>query len=111
MTPTLITSVMNADRLELAATGSWTAANADRLARLVDVAARDAARARSITIDMTSVEQLDTLGAWLLERLARRSKRDGKGTRFNGLKAQHRGLIDEMQRVNLLPQPSVEKPS
>jgi phospholipid/cholesterol/gamma-HCH transport system permease protein len=111
MTPTLITSVMNTDRLELAATGSWTAANADHLARLVDVAARDAARAGSITIDMTSVEQLDTLGAWLLERLARSSKRDGKGTRFNGLKAQHRGLIDEMQRVNLQPQPSVEMPS
>jgi phospholipid/cholesterol/gamma-HCH transport system permease protein len=111
MTPTLITSVMNVDRLELAATGSWTAANADRLARLVDVAARDAALAGSITIDMTSVEQLDTLGAWLLERLARSSKRDGRGTPFNGLKAQHRGLIDEMQRVNLQPRPSVEKPS
>jgi phospholipid/cholesterol/gamma-HCH transport system permease protein len=111
MTPTLMTNVINTDRLELAATGSWTAANADRLARLVDVAARDAARAGSITIDMTSVEQLDTLGAWLLERLARSSKRDGEGTRFNGLKAQHRVLIDEMQRVNLQPQLSVERPS
>ena len=111
MTPTLITSVKNADGLELAATGSWTAVNADRLARLVDVAARDAAPAQSITIDMTSVEQLDTLGAWLLERLARGSKPGGQGTRFKGLKAQHRGLIDEMQRVNLQPRASVEKPS
>jgi phospholipid/cholesterol/gamma-HCH transport system permease protein len=111
MTPTLITSVMNADRLELVATGSWTAANAECLASLVDVAARDAARARSITIDMTSVEQLDTLGAWLLERLTRSSTRDGKGTRFDGLKAQHRGLIAEMHRVNLQPQRPVEKPS
>jgi phospholipid/cholesterol/gamma-HCH transport system permease protein len=111
MTPTLIASVMTADRLELVATGSWTAAYADRLAGLVDVAAPDAACARSITIDMTSVEQLDTLGAWLLERLARGSKRDGKGTRFNGLKAQHRGLIDEMQRVNLQPRPPAEKPN
>src|SRR5215467_12269471 len=107
MTPPLMTSAMNADRLELAAAGSWTATNADRLARLVDVAARDAARARSITIDMTGVEQLDTLGAWLLERLARNPKPDGKGTRFSGLKAQHRGLIAEMQRVNLQPRPSV----
>jgi phospholipid/cholesterol/gamma-HCH transport system permease protein len=111
MIPMLITSATNADRLELAATGSWTSANADRLTSLVDVAASDAARARSITIDMTGVEQLDTLGAWLLERLARSSKRDGEGTRFNGLKAQHHGLIDEMQRVNLQPQPSVERPS
>jgi phospholipid/cholesterol/gamma-HCH transport system permease protein len=110
MTPTLITSVMNADRLELVATGSWTVANAACLASLVDVASRDAARARSITIDMTSVEQLDTLGAWLLERLTRSSTRDGKGTRFDGLKAQHRGLIAEMQRVNLQPHRPVEKP-
>jgi phospholipid/cholesterol/gamma-HCH transport system permease protein len=111
MTPTLRTSVMNADRLELAATGSWTAANADRLARLVDVAERDGARAGSVTIDMASVDELDTIGAWLLERLARSSKRDGKATRFNGLKAQHRGLIDEMERVNLQPPPPIEKPS
>jgi phospholipid/cholesterol/gamma-HCH transport system permease protein len=111
MTPALITGVMTADRLELAAAGSWTASNADRLASLVDAAARDAARDRSITIDMTSVEQLDTLGAWLLERVARSSKHNGKRTRFNGLKAQHRDLIDEMERVNLQPRASVERPS
>ena len=110
MTPTLITGVMNADRLELVATGSWTAANADRLASLVDAAARDAARAPSITIDMTSVEQLDTLGAWLLERLTRSPTHDRTATRFNGLKAQHRGLMHEMQRVNLHPQQPVDKP-
>ena len=72
MTPNpLMTSVVNADRLELTAAGSWTAANADRLERLVDAVALEAARARSIVIDTASVEQLDILGAWLLERLAR----------------------------------------
>jgi phospholipid/cholesterol/gamma-HCH transport system permease protein len=101
-----MTSVMNADRLELAAAGSWTAANADRLERLVEGAGREAGSARSIVIDVASIEQLDTLGAWLLERLARSSKRDGKDTHFTGLKAHYRGLIDEMQRVNLQPQPS-----
>jgi phospholipid/cholesterol/gamma-HCH transport system permease protein len=111
MTPPLMTSVMNADRLELAAAGSWTAANADRLERLVDVVACDAARARSIVIDMASVEQLDTLGAWLLERLARSSKLDGREAQFTGLTAHYRGLIDEMQRVNLQPSPSVESPN
>jgi phospholipid/cholesterol/gamma-HCH transport system permease protein len=111
MTPPLMTSVMNADRLELAAAGSWTAANADRLERLVDVVACDAARARSIVINMASVEQLDTLGAWLLERLARNSKLDGREAQFTGLKGHYRGLIDEMQRVNLQPSPSVESPN
>ena len=111
MTPPLIHSVMNADRLELATAGSWTAGNADRLERLVQLAEREAAHARSISIDMARVEQLDTLGAWLLERLARGSKRDGKDAQFIGLKAHYRALIDEMQRVNLHPQPSVERPS
>src|SRR5262249_2347465 len=102
MIPTpLMTSVMNADRLELTAAGSWTAANADRLETMVDMAALEASHARSIAIDMASVEQLDTLGAWLLERFARGSKLDGKEMQFSGLKAQHRGLLDEMRRVNL----------
>jgi phospholipid/cholesterol/gamma-HCH transport system permease protein len=109
MTPTpLLTSVMNADRLELTAAGSWTAANADRLEKLVEVAALESAPARSIAIDLASVEQLDTLGAWLLERLARGSKLDGKETQFSGLKAHNRGLIDEMRRLNLQPRPAVK---
>jgi phospholipid/cholesterol/gamma-HCH transport system permease protein len=111
MTPMpLMTSAMNADRLELTAAGSWTVANADRLERLVYEAELQTARARSIVINMASVEQLDTLGAWLLQRLARSAKRDGRETQFSGLKAHHRGLIDEMQRVNLQPRPSAESP-
>src|SRR5260370_2986883 len=107
----LMTSVMNADRLELTAAGSWTAANADRLEERVEVAAREAARARSIVIDAASVEELDALGAWLLERLARSSKCDGKDTQFTGLKAHYRSLIDEMRGVNLHPRPSVKSSS
>jgi anti-anti-sigma regulatory factor len=111
MTPPLMTSALNADRLELVAAGSWTAANVDHLERLVQVAAREAARARSVVIDMARVEQLDTLGAWLLERLARSSKLDGNETQFTGLKPHYRGLIDEMQRVNLQPSPSFQSSS
>ena len=43
MTPTpFMTSAMNAHRLELAAAGSWAAANADRLEPLVHLAALEA---------------------------------------------------------------------
>jgi len=75
MTPTpFMTSAMNAHRLELAAAGSWAAANADRLEPLVHLAALEAeGGGQRIAIDMTRVEQLNTLGAWLLERLARTS--------------------------------------
>ena len=111
MTPPLMSSVMNGGRLELAAAGSWTAANVDRLERLLDAVACDAVHAQSIVIDVASLEQLDTLGAWLLERLARSSKLAGKETQFTGLRAHHRGLIDEMRRVNRQPPAPVENPN
>ena len=52
---------------------------------------------------MAGVEALDTIGAWLLERLIRRSNRDGKRAEFTGLPPRYRGLIEEMHAVNLQP--------
>ena len=59
------------DRLYLAGAGAWTAANAQTLETLVNLAARRGAAARRVEIDMRAVERLDTFGAWLLERLRR----------------------------------------
>ena len=64
-------STMSAERLELTAAGSWTAAHSEALDRLVDGAALQFANVRSVAINMAGVQQLDTLGAWLLERLIR----------------------------------------
>jgi phospholipid/cholesterol/gamma-HCH transport system permease protein len=69
MTPIPVLSGTTTDgRLDLAAGGPWTAAHADALERLVDEAAPQVAAAR----------RLDTIGAWLLERLVRSSDRDGR---------------------------------
>jgi phospholipid/cholesterol/gamma-HCH transport system permease protein len=110
LTP-LVTCTMTPEHLELAAAGSWTAAHSERLERLVDAAAREAAKAQCIAIDMAGIEELDTVGAWLLERLARSFKFNGKETQLTGLKPHYRGLIDEMQRVNLQPRTSPERPN
>jgi hypothetical protein len=40
------------------------------------------ADAERVALDMAGVEALDTIGAWLLERLIRRSNRDGKRTQL-----------------------------
>ena len=61
----------SAERLEFAAVGSWTSAHSELLERLVDAAALQVANARSIVINMAGIQALDTLGAWLLERLIR----------------------------------------
>jgi phospholipid/cholesterol/gamma-HCH transport system permease protein len=93
-------------RLDLAAGGPWTAAHADALERLVDEAAPQVAAARRISLDMAGVEALDTIGAWLLERLVRSSDRDGRHAQYTGLSPRYRGLIDELHGVNLHRRPS-----
>ena len=112
MNPTpALDCTMTADRLELAAGGSWTAAHADVLERLIDAAAPRVAEAERISLDMAGVEALDTIGAWLLERLMRRSNHHGKRAEFKGLPPRYRGLIAEMHAVNLQPRISQRNPN
>jgi phospholipid/cholesterol/gamma-HCH transport system permease protein len=99
----LLTHTVMAERLLLAAAGPWTAAYADRLEQLVEDAVRASASAPRIAIDMAEVDELDTVGAWLLERLSRSPDLAGKEALFTGLKPRYRGLIDDMHRVNQQP--------
>jgi phospholipid/cholesterol/gamma-HCH transport system permease protein len=106
MTPTplstpLLSSTTTADRLVLAPAGSWTAEHSHALEELVDAAAPQLANAKGVSVNMAGVQELDTLGAWLLERLLRRSNLSGPEAQFVGLPLHYRGLIDEMHRVNL----------
>ena len=110
LTP-LMTSNVVPEGLEFAVAGSWTSAHSERLEQLVDGAAREAGKAQRIAIDMAGIDELDTLGAWLLERLARNFKSNGKNTQVTGLKPLYRGLTDEMRRVNLQPRTSHEHPN
>jgi phospholipid/cholesterol/gamma-HCH transport system permease protein len=99
----VLKSTVTADQLELTAGGAWTAAHAGELERLVDAAAPQVAGVQRVSLDMAGVEALDTIGAWLLERLIRRSNLDGRRAQFIGLSPRYRGLIDEMHAVNLEP--------
>jgi phospholipid/cholesterol/gamma-HCH transport system permease protein len=102
MPPTpVLSSTMKAGRLELAPAGSWTVAHCAVLEQLVDAAAPQARNAKGISIDMTGVEELDTLGAWLLERLRRSSNHSEREAQFIGMPPHYRGLIDAIHRVNL----------
>jgi len=93
-------TTMTAGRLELVASGAWIAVHAGMLERLVDAAAPHAADAQSVSIDVARVHELDTLGAWLLERLVRACRVAGNEASLQGLPEHYRGLIDEMHRVN-----------
>jgi phospholipid/cholesterol/gamma-HCH transport system permease protein len=99
----LLEPTLRADRAELVASGPWTGAHVAALERLVDAAAASAASARRITIDMGGVAALDTLGAWLIERLLRGAAVRGQEAEFARLPERYRGLFDELRRVNRRP--------
>jgi phospholipid/cholesterol/gamma-HCH transport system permease protein len=96
----LLTARFEDGRLELAASGSWTAAHAAELESLVDRVGRDAKRAKSVSIDMGGVREFDTFGAWLLERLTRQWAALGGKAKIVGLPEHDRHLLEEMSGVN-----------
>jgi phospholipid/cholesterol/gamma-HCH transport system permease protein len=99
----LLTSELKGERLELAASGSWTAAHARELESLVDGVASHATSAKNVSIDMAGVREFDTFGAWLLERLTRTWSSAGRETKIVGLPKHDRGLLEEMHGVNRKP--------
>jgi phospholipid/cholesterol/gamma-HCH transport system permease protein len=94
----LLTSALNNGRVELTAGGSWTAAYADDLERLIDglVGARG-----SGSLDMRAIQAIDTFGAWLLERLVRQRRAAGDHIQIIGLADRYSGLIGEVHQANL----------
>jgi phospholipid/cholesterol/gamma-HCH transport system permease protein len=101
----LLTSQMKGDRLELSASGSWTAAHARELETLVERVAGEAGHTRKMSIDVGRVREFDTFGAWLLERLTRAWSSPGQKAVIVGLPKQNRGLLEEMHGVNREPPP------
>ena len=100
MTTPLLTCAIAGERVDLAASGAWTAQHVEALERLVATTAPQVTGRRQVSIDMAGIGELDTLGAWLLERLIRHASGDGKPAQIVGLAPRYRGLIDEMRQVN-----------
>ena len=94
----LLISAATRGRLELTASGAWTAPYANELERLIDgIAGMRGAG----SIDLHKVEALDTFGAWLLERLIRERRAHGDNIQVIGLPERYSGLIGEVHHANL----------
>jgi phospholipid/cholesterol/gamma-HCH transport system permease protein len=86
--------------LELSPSGSWTVAYAAPLESLFDAVSPKLQRARVLKIDMADVRELDTLGAWLLEKMSRRALESGHPTTLVGVAGRYAGLIEDVRQVN-----------
>jgi phospholipid/cholesterol/gamma-HCH transport system permease protein len=86
--------------LELRPGGSWTAANVATLEALSDGIQPQLDRSKTVKVDMAGVRELDTLGAWLLEKISRRATSAGHRTEVVGVSDNYADLIEEIRQVN-----------
>jgi phospholipid/cholesterol/gamma-HCH transport system permease protein len=92
--PSLITSEQGPS--SLSARGAWTVANVEMLERLcADVSAN-----LKGPIDLSGVTALDTVGAWLFEKLARRAAAGPSEPIFVGASPSYSGLLSEVRGLN-----------
>jgi phospholipid/cholesterol/gamma-HCH transport system permease protein len=91
--PTLIATEHGPRVLE--ARGSWTVSHVETLERLCD-----APRETAGPIDLSGVTALDTVGAWLFEKLARRRTGGDSHPDFVGVPGAFSGLLREVHHLN-----------
>src|ERR1700687_2360255 len=84
----------------LSPSGSWTAVHASTLESLVDIASPTIRQRPNLKIDMAYVHELDTLGAWLLEKISREALESGHPATVVGVAGRYEGLIEDVRRVN-----------
>jgi phospholipid/cholesterol/gamma-HCH transport system permease protein len=88
------------ETLELRPTGSWTVINAALLENLFKAATPQIAGARCLHVDLAGVGEIDTLGAWLLEKISRGAEQAGRPITVTGVDERHAELIEDVRKVN-----------
>ena len=105
----LLATAPSGDVLELRPAGSWIAANVAKLEALAQSVKTDIDRSGGVRLDMAGVSELDTLGAWLLEKLSRRVASAESPAQIIGVADKFSGLMEEVREVNRhnpAPQPA-----
>ena len=95
-----LTATASGDILELRPGGSWTAPNVATLEALSGGVTAQIDRSKTVRLDMAGVRELDTLGAWLLEKMSRRATSAGRRADVVGVADNYAGLIEEIRQVN-----------
>ncbi|MET0879679.1 MAG: MlaE family lipid ABC transporter permease subunit [Tardiphaga sp.] len=96
----LLEARSTANALELSPSGSWTAAHVIAMESLFDAVAPRLQQATALKVDMAGVRELDTLGAWLIEKMTRRASAVGRAVEIIGVAGNYAGLIEEVRQVN-----------
>jgi phospholipid/cholesterol/gamma-HCH transport system permease protein len=98
-----LTATTLGELIELRPGGSWTAVNGTVLESLTASVMPAVDGSKSIKLDLAGLSELDTLGAWLIEKLLRRAASAGHRAEVTGVAEHYAGLIDEVRQVNRRP--------
>ncbi|MGO4403005.1 MlaE family lipid ABC transporter permease subunit [Bosea sp. RAF48] len=86
----------DAGTVAVALAGSWSADRAPRIEELTAEIVQHLPQARHVRIDLSGVTRLDTLGAYVLNRLKARRARDGAAIEIVSDKPEHTILLAEV---------------
>jgi phospholipid/cholesterol/gamma-HCH transport system permease protein len=94
--PVYLQSELRGKKLVLSARGDWVSAQASQIELEVDSILRKRSKVESVEIDATQVELIDTIGAWLIERLKRNWEKGGTKISIVGLDPRYKVLLEEV---------------
>lgn len=98
---------------QLVASGSWTVGDLPRIEAELEAAvnAPEANGAGGVLIDLSAIDELDTAGAWLLERTSRQLQALDLTPIFRGATEAYGVLLDEVRRHARAGRPEPERRS
>ena len=96
----VLTVIPAGNEVELHPGGAWISANVTTLEKLSDTELTQLGEARRVVVDMAGISELDTLGAWLIEKMSRQAMAAGRKVECVGVGANNIGLVEELRQVN-----------
>jgi phospholipid/cholesterol/gamma-HCH transport system permease protein len=86
-------------------TGRWTAEHAAAVEREAAALAAQARHGRRLLVDLSGIDRLDTLGAWVLDRTRYEFGQQGIAADFAGARSEHNILLNEVAYRGFQPEP------
>ena len=98
-------------RLLIVANGRWTVPNARQIEEELPRILTGSKAASGIELDLSRVDEFDTYGAWLLERLQRDLQSDGKTLKVKGIHSRNKPLLAQVSKTSPMQETPGEDPT
>lgn len=95
----------NGDEIRAVLTGRWTVEHSAAVEGCMAALTRESADASRVLLDLSGIERLDTLGAWVLDRTRHELGERHLAADFVGARAEHHILLNEVAYRGFQPAP------